>query len=90
MLPLLDCGIVLNKNNEDNIYFDDEDGNWILTCDGNGDNFKIHEVELEKNSHGRMALAITDQGGPWFGLAIYSYQSHCPTSLPIIEIDSLH
>ena len=46
---------------EDNIYCIDEDSNKILICDGNGDNLKIHEVELEKNSSGRTALAITDQ-----------------------------
>ena len=48
-------------DDEDNIYCADEKSNKILTCDGNGDNLKIHEVELEKNSKGRAALAITDQ-----------------------------
>ena len=48
-------------DDEDNIYCIDEDSNKILTCDGNGDNLQIHEVELEKNSKGRTALAITDQ-----------------------------
>ena len=48
-------------DNEDNIYCIDEESNKILTCDGNGDNLKIHEVELEKNSPGRSALAITNQ-----------------------------
>ena len=48
-------------DDEDNIYCIDEDSNKILTCDANGDNLKIHEVELEKNSCGRIALAITDQ-----------------------------
>ena len=46
---------------EDNIYCVDEGSNKILTCDGNGDYLKIHEVELEKNVRGRSALAITDQ-----------------------------
>ena len=46
---------------EDNIYCIDQDSNKILTCDGNGDKIKIHEVELEMNSRGRTALAITDQ-----------------------------
>ena len=48
-------------DDEDNIYCTDQDGNKILTCDGNGDRIQIHEVELEKNNHGRAALAITDQ-----------------------------
>ena len=48
-------------DDEDNIYCVDKDSNKILTCDGNGDNLKIHEVELEKNIRGRSSLAITDQ-----------------------------
>ena len=48
-------------DDEDNIYCVDEDSNKILTCDRNGDKLKIHEVELEKSSKGRKALAITDQ-----------------------------
>ena len=48
-------------DDEDNIYCVDEDSNKILTCDGNGDNLKIHEVELEKNCRGRTALVFTDQ-----------------------------
>ena len=50
-------------DDEDNIYCVDEESNKILTCDGNGDKLKIHEVELEKNSlgRGRTALAITGQ-----------------------------
>ena len=47
-------------DDEDIIYCGD-DGNKILTCDGNGDKLQIHEVELEKNNPGRAALAITDQ-----------------------------
>ena len=43
---------------EDNIYCIDDDSNKILTCDGNGDKLKIHEVEIEKNSLGRTALLI--------------------------------
>ena len=46
---------------EDNIYCVDEGSNNILTCDGNGDNLKIHEIKQKKNSVGRCALAITDQ-----------------------------
>ena len=46
---------------EDNIYCIDEKSNKILTCDGKGDKLLIHEVELEENSRGRTALAITDQ-----------------------------
>ena len=46
---------------EDNIFCGDEDSNKILTCDSNGDNLQIREVELEKNMEGRAALAITDQ-----------------------------
>ena len=46
---------------EDNIYCVDRDSNKILTCDGHGDNLEINEVELEKYSKGRAALAITDQ-----------------------------
>ena len=48
-------------DDEDNIYCIDGDSNKILTCDGNGENVQIHEVELEKNSSGRNALAITNQ-----------------------------
>ena len=48
-------------DDEDNVYCIDEVSNKIVTCDGNGDNLKIHEVELEKNNSGRAALAITDQ-----------------------------
>ena len=48
-------------DDEDNIYCVDDNSNKILTCDGNGDNLKIHEVKLVKNSPGRAALAITDQ-----------------------------
>ena len=48
-------------DDEDNIYCIDEASNEILTCDGNGDKLKIHEVKLEKNNRGRTALAIIDQ-----------------------------
>ena len=48
-------------DDEDNIYCIDQNSNKILTCDGNGDNLQVHEVELEKNSPGQTALAITDQ-----------------------------
>ena len=48
-------------DDEDNIYCGDDSSNKILTCDGNGGKLKIHEVELEKNSHGRTALAIIDK-----------------------------
>ena len=48
-------------DDEDNIYCIDQNRNKILTFDCNGDNLKIHEVELEKNSPGRSALAIADQ-----------------------------
>ena len=48
-------------DNVDVIYCLDRDSNKILTCDCNGENVQIYEVELEKNSHGRTALAITDQ-----------------------------
>ena len=51
----------LKCDEEDNIYCAYQGNNKILTCDGNGDNLKIHEVELEKNICGRSALAITDQ-----------------------------
>ena len=51
----------LKCDDKDNIYCVDQGGNKILTCDGNGDKLKIHEVELEKNIRGRSALAITDQ-----------------------------
>ena len=58
-------GLVHPRNiacdDEDNIYCVDEDSNKILTCEGNGDKIKIHEVELEKNSRGRSALVITDK-----------------------------
>ena len=48
-------------DDEDNIYCIDQVSNKILTCDGNGDNLKIHEVELEKSNRGQAALAISDQ-----------------------------
>ena len=48
-------------DDEDNIYCGDGRSNKILSCDGNGDNLKIHEVKLDKNSSGLSALAITDQ-----------------------------
>ena len=47
-------------DDEDNIYCGDMDSNKILTCDGNGENIQIHEVEL-KRAIGRLALAVTDQ-----------------------------
>ena len=53
------CGIACDD--EDNIYCIDQDSSKILTCDGNGDKLKIHEVELEIDSPGRTALAITHQ-----------------------------
>ena len=48
-------------DDEDNVYCIDQYSNKIMTCDGNGDDLKIHQLELEKNSSGRKALAITDQ-----------------------------
>ena len=48
-------------DDEDNVYCIDYNSNKILTCDSNGDNLQIHEVELEKACHGLTALAITDQ-----------------------------
>ena len=48
-------------DDDDNIYSIDESSNKLLICEGNGDRFKIHEVELAKNSRGLSALAITDQ-----------------------------
>ena len=57
----LDAPRCIACDDEDNIYCGDEDSNKILTCGGNGDNLKIHEVELEKNSRGRASLAFTDQ-----------------------------
>ena len=53
------CGIACDD--EDNIYCTDEKSNKILTCDGNGDNLKVHEVEFEKKNTGRYAVAITNQ-----------------------------
>ena len=44
-------------DDEDNIYCIDEDNNKIMTCDKNGGNFKVHEVNLE-NCSGRSALFI--------------------------------
>ena len=51
----------ISCDDEDNISCIDQDSNKILTCDCVGDNLRIHEVELEKNSIGRRALAITNQ-----------------------------
>ena len=48
-------------DDEDNIYCVDQESNKILTCDGKGDKLNILEVELEKKSPGRKALAITNQ-----------------------------
>ena len=48
-------------DDEDNIYCVDEISNKVLTCDGNGGKLKIHEVELDEESAGRSALAITDK-----------------------------
>ena len=45
-------------DDEDNIYCCDQNSNMVLTCDGNGENLKIHKVELDL---GRTALAIIDQ-----------------------------
>ena len=59
------CGLVhpqcIACDDEDNINCNEIDNNKILTCDGSGDYLRIHEVELERNSRGRTALAITDQ-----------------------------
>ena len=46
---------------EDNIYCIDGSSNKILTCNGNGDKLKIHEIELEKDSSEGSTLAISDQ-----------------------------
>ena len=64
-------------DDEDNIYCVDQDSNKILTCDGNGDNLKIHEV----NSPGRSTLAITNQKlfmaeYGLFGIKVYNKQLH--------------
>ena len=48
-------------DDEDNIYCTDFNSNKMLTCDGNGDNLKIDEVELKRNNCGKAALAVTDQ-----------------------------
>ena len=57
-------GLVLPRciacDDEDNIYCVDRSSNKILTCDDNGDNLKIHKIELEPNSNGRTSLTITD------------------------------
>ena len=66
-------------DDEDNIYCVDECSNKILTCDSNGDNLKIHEVELEMNSFGQSALAITNQNlfvaeRDVYGIKVYNKQ----------------
>ena len=48
-------------DDEDNIHCLDEASNKILTCDSNGDKLKIYKIELQKNSFGRSALAISEQ-----------------------------
>ena len=48
-------------DDEDKIYCIDEQSNKILTCDSNGENVQIQEVELDKKSTGRAALAVIDQ-----------------------------
>ena len=48
-------------DDEDNIYCVEGNSNKILTCDNNGENVQIEEVELDKNSTGRTALAVIDQ-----------------------------
>ena len=45
-------------DDEDNIYCVDENSDKILTCDGDGDNVRVHSVALEENSPGRSALSI--------------------------------
>ena len=52
--------ICIACDEEDNIYCIDEESNKILTCDDDGSNLQIHEVELERR-RGRSALTITDQ-----------------------------
>ena len=48
-------------DDEDNVYCIDRGSNKILTCESNGNNIQIYEVELEKNSSGRTTLAINDK-----------------------------
>ena len=47
-------------DDEDNIFCIDNFSSMILTCDDNGDNIIIHDVELEKDNPGRSALAFAD------------------------------
>ena len=58
-------GLVLPRciacDDEGNIYCIDGSSNKILTCDTIGENLQIQEVELDKNSTGRAALAVIDQ-----------------------------
>ena len=48
-------------DDEGNIYCGDDSSNKILTCDSNGENIQIQEVELAKESCGRAAVAVLDQ-----------------------------
>ena len=47
-------------DNKDSIYCIDQGSNKILTCNGIGGNIRLHSVALEKNSPGRLALAIVN------------------------------
>ena len=57
----LECPCYIACDDEDKIYCVDEETDKILACDGNGDNLQIHAVDLDENSYGRKAMAITDQ-----------------------------
>ena len=57
----LECPCYIACDDEDNIYCVDEESDKILACDGNGGNLQIHAVDLDENSYGRKAIAITDQ-----------------------------
>ena len=45
----------LTCDDEDKIYCIDGNSDKMLTCDGDGDNVRVHSVALEKNSPGRCA-----------------------------------
>ena len=47
----------IQLDDEENIYCIDRDNNKILTCDTNGENLQVHEIEPDKGS-GRRSLFI--------------------------------
>jgi len=45
-------------DDEDNVYCLDQKSSQILTCNSEGENVQLRDIELEKNSPGRSALTV--------------------------------